>query len=174
MPCGVKSARRDGRGAKTVHVPQKTVGLGDRASASGHRSWRGGVLSAVPHSSRSVVGERHPPIPTARRTRSSPLASTRILGRRTPPFPPFLLPNRVPHGFTQYPSTDHRLSRVVGLRRAHAPARVSRVHARAAVAPRLARFFLRPPTRGGCLGTVDAEGAVLRFDSLCAARGRGA
>ena len=27
--------------------------------------------------------------------------STRILGRRTAPFPPFLIPNRVPHGFTQ-------------------------------------------------------------------------
>ena len=25
--------------------------------------------------------------------------STRILGRRTAPFPPFLFPNRVPHGF---------------------------------------------------------------------------
>ena len=26
--------------------------------------------------------------------------STRILGRRTAPFPPFLIPCRVPHGFT--------------------------------------------------------------------------
>ena len=26
-------------------------------------------------------------------------ASTRILGRRTAPFPPFLIPSRVPHGF---------------------------------------------------------------------------
>ena len=26
--------------------------------------------------------------------------STRILGRRTAPFPPFLIPYRVPHGFT--------------------------------------------------------------------------
>ena len=32
--------------------------------------------------------------------------STRILGRRTAPFPPFLIPSRVPHGFTQDPSTD--------------------------------------------------------------------
>ena len=37
-------------------------------------------------------------IPTVRRARSSPLASTRILGRRTAPFPPFLIPNRVPRG----------------------------------------------------------------------------
>ena len=27
-------------------------------------------------------------------------AATRILGRRTAPFPPFLIPDRVPHGFT--------------------------------------------------------------------------
>ena len=26
--------------------------------------------------------------------------STRVLGRCTAPFPPFLIPNRVPHGFT--------------------------------------------------------------------------
>ena len=32
--------------------------------------------------------------------------STRILGRRTAPFPPYLIPNRVPHCFTQEPSTD--------------------------------------------------------------------
>ena len=31
--------------------------------------------------------------------------STRILGRRTV-ITPFLIPNRVPHGFTQEPSTD--------------------------------------------------------------------
>ena len=37
--------------------------------------------------------------------------STRILGRCTAPFPPFLIPNRVPHGFTQDPSTDRRPSR---------------------------------------------------------------
>ena len=30
----------------------------------------------------------------------APIISTRILGRRTVPFPPFLIPNRVPHGFT--------------------------------------------------------------------------
>ena len=35
-----------------------------------------------------------------------PETSTRILGRRTAPFPAFLIPYRVPHGFTQYPSTD--------------------------------------------------------------------
>ena len=29
-----------------------------------------------------------------------PLASTMILGRRTMPFPPSLIPNRIPHGFT--------------------------------------------------------------------------
>ena len=51
-------------------------------------------------------------IPTARRARSSPLASTRILGRRTAPFPPFLIPNHVPHGFTQDPSTDRAWSQV--------------------------------------------------------------
>ena len=45
-------------------------------------------------------------IPTARRERSSPLASTRILGRRTATFPRFLISNRVPRGFTQEPSTD--------------------------------------------------------------------
>ena len=32
--------------------------------------------------------------------------STRILGRRTAPCPPFLIPNRVPHGVTQDPSSD--------------------------------------------------------------------
>ena len=32
--------------------------------------------------------------------------STRILGRRTAPCPPFLIPTRVPRGFTQDPSTD--------------------------------------------------------------------
>ena len=32
--------------------------------------------------------------------------STRILGSCTAPFPPFLIPHRVPHGFTQDPSTD--------------------------------------------------------------------
>ena len=36
------------------------------------------------------------------------IMSTRILGRRTAPFTPFLIPNRVPHGFTQDPSTDKR------------------------------------------------------------------
>ena len=37
--------------------------------------------------------------------------STRILGRRTAPFPPFLIPSRVPHGFTQDPSTDRAAAR---------------------------------------------------------------
>ena len=46
------------------------------------------------------------PIPLACRARSSPLASTRILGRRTAPFPPFRIPHRAPRGFTQDPSTD--------------------------------------------------------------------
>ena len=32
--------------------------------------------------------------------------STRILGRRTAPFPPFLIPDRVPRGVTQDSSTD--------------------------------------------------------------------
>ena len=32
--------------------------------------------------------------------------STRMLGRRAAPVPPFLIPNRVPHGSTQYPSTN--------------------------------------------------------------------
>ena len=32
--------------------------------------------------------------------------STRMLGRRTAPFPPFIIPYRVPHGLTQDPSTD--------------------------------------------------------------------
>ena len=32
------------------------------------------------------------------------------MGRRTAPFPPFLIPNRVPHGFTQDPSTDYHPS----------------------------------------------------------------
>ena len=32
--------------------------------------------------------------------------STRILGRLTAPFPPFHITHRVPHGYTQYPSTD--------------------------------------------------------------------
>ena len=35
--------------------------------------------------------------------------STRILGRRTATFPPFLIPSRVPHGFTQDPSTDPKI-----------------------------------------------------------------
>ena len=35
--------------------------------------------------------------------------SSRILGRRTVPFPPFLIPYRVPHGFTQDPSTDPKI-----------------------------------------------------------------
>ena len=35
------------------------------------------------------------------------LISARVLGRRTAPFSPFLIPNRVPHGFTHDPSTDH-------------------------------------------------------------------
>ena len=30
----------------------------------------------------------------------APTISTRILGRRTAPYPPFLISNRVPHGFT--------------------------------------------------------------------------
>ena len=34
--------------------------------------------------------------------------STRILGRRMAPFPPFLIPDRVPLGFTQDPSTEVR------------------------------------------------------------------
>ena len=33
-------------------------------------------------------------------------ASTRKLGRRMAPVPPFLIPYRIPHGFTQDPSTD--------------------------------------------------------------------
>ena len=46
------------------------------------------------------------PPPVARE--AAPLASTRISGRRTAPFPPSLIPNRVPRGSTQDPSTDHR------------------------------------------------------------------
>ena len=38
-------------------------------------------------------------------TEGGPLASTRILGRRTAPFPPSLISNRVPYGFTQDPGT---------------------------------------------------------------------
>ena len=45
--------------------------------------------------------------------------STRILGRRTAPSPPFLIPNRVPHGFTQDPSTD--LGLLAGERRLRTP-----------------------------------------------------
>ena len=30
---------------------------------------------------------------------TNPIISTRILGRRTAPFPPFLIPSRIPHGF---------------------------------------------------------------------------
>ena len=37
---------------------------------------------------------------------STAQVSTRILGSRTAPFIPFLFPYRVPHGFTQDPSTD--------------------------------------------------------------------
>ena len=33
------------------------------------------------------------------------ILSSRILGRRTARIPPFLIPNRAPHGFTQDPST---------------------------------------------------------------------
>ena len=35
--------------------------------------------------------------------------STRILGRRTAPYPPFLVPYRVPYGFTRDPSTDPKI-----------------------------------------------------------------
>ena len=40
----------------------------------------------------------------------SPQVSTRILGRRTAPLPPFLISNRVPHGFAQDLSTYTRLA----------------------------------------------------------------
>ena len=43
--------------------------------------------------------------------------STRILGRRTAPFPPLLISYRVPHGFTQDPSTVTVLGSWVGGRR---------------------------------------------------------
>ena len=39
-------------------------------------------------------------------SKSSAQVSTRILGRRMAPFPLFLIPHHVPHGFTQDPSTD--------------------------------------------------------------------
>ena len=43
------------------------------------------------------------------------ISSTRILGRRMAPFTPFLIPNRVPHGFTQDPSTQtHRHQHLAG------------------------------------------------------------
>ena len=40
--------------------------------------------------------------------------STRILGMRTAPFPAFLIYYRVPHGFNQDPSTDHRIVILAG------------------------------------------------------------
>ena len=46
----------------------------------------------------------HKPAASARFVQEE--VSTRILGRRTAPFPPFLISERVPHGFTQDPGTD--------------------------------------------------------------------
>ena len=61
--------------------------------------------------------------------------STRILGRRTAPFPPFLIYNRVPHGFTQDPSTKLR----VGL-----PCPAERREGRAGLAQRVVHGGPRP------------------------------
>ena len=76
--------------------------------------------------------------------------STRILGRRTAPVPPFLIPNRVPHGFTQDPSTD----------RAHLAVVVGRHSCRGAGAVRVDTLEARPihlafRTAGAGRTTVD-------------------
>ena len=48
-------------------------------------------------------------MPQGLRCRVADQVSTRILGRRTAPFPAFLVPNRVPHGFTQDPVLTARV-----------------------------------------------------------------
>ena len=101
------------RHGSRAHVPQKIQQIlfsNNQSADSGHMArclaWQC-ELHSVRISCRAMVCSVVL-IPAARCTRSSPLTSTRILGRRTAPIPSLRIPNRVPHGFTQGPSTEQR------------------------------------------------------------------
>ena len=90
----------------------------------GNTGTKGACLSSIiicghPGTNQFCLAPLLRPAPPDPVSGAQPQVSTRILGRRTAPFPPFLIPHRVPHGFTQDPSTDRPP-------RAHTPEHIAR------------------------------------------------
>ena len=122
------------RGAELVGQYEERVGALRMQLATVNTSVATALTEAARSESRSLLESQ---------------VSTRILGRRMAPIPPFLIPNRVSHGFTQDPSTDRAPLPLQAAHAAQLQARDAEMSARFAQSDARLAEIMRDESRSG-------------------------